>query len=292
MSNSFFLRMFEVEYWSLEQRKLKLNAKTPGVLDGQIVYISGGASGMGLASAVLFQSKGANVFVVDVRQDRIDAALDNELNHQNNGGPPAAGMKVDVTQLTQVQASFHRCIDTYGGIDVVISNAGVVVQSSPGMAACEPPVLDKSMAINFYAHQWVSATAVTIMLQQQLGGSLLYNISKAPINPGPKLGPYAIAKSAALALMRQYAVEYGKHGIRANAVNADRVMTNLFDMKLVEERAAARGLTANEYFSSNLLQQQVFAIDAAKAFLHLTLSLKTTAAIITVDGGNIAAAVR
>ena len=66
MSNSLFLRMFEVEYWSLEQRKLKLSAKTPGVLDGQIVYISGGASGMGLASAVLFQSKGANVFVVDV----------------------------------------------------------------------------------------------------------------------------------------------------------------------------------------------------------------------------------
>ena len=280
-------KRFEVEYWELEQRKLKLNSKAPGALDGQVVYITGGASGMGLATAVLFQAQGANVFIADVRHDRIDNVLRKELSKG-----PAAGCQVDVTQLDQVQQSFDRCIDTYGGVDIVVSNAGVVVQASPGMASCSVEDLQKSMSVNFYGHQWVSSTAVTIMLQQQTGGSLLYNISKAPLNPGPKLGPYAIAKSAALALMRQYAVEYGEHGIRANAVNADRVMTNLFDMKLVEERAQARGLTAAQYFSSNLLKRQVFAVDAAKAFLHLTLSLKTTAAIVTVDGGNIAAAVR
>ena len=123
------------------------------------------------------------------------------------------------------------------------------------------------------------------------GGSLLYNISKAPLNP-VQTGAHVVAKAAALALMRQYAVEYGAHGIRANAVNADRVATNLFDMKLVEERAKARGLTAEQYFQSNLLKRQVFAEDVAQVFLNLTLSLKTTAAIVTVDGGNIAAAVR
>ena len=279
---------FDVEYWELEQRKLRLNKKLPGVLDGQIVYITGGASGMGLATAVLFQSKGASVFIADVRQDRIDYVLQNELNNL----PPASGCLVDVTKLEQVQNSLNQCIDTFGGVDIVISNAGIVVQSSPGMASCSPEILEKSMNVNFYGHQWVSSTATTIMLEQNTGGSLLFNISKAPLNPGPKLGPYAIAKSAALALMRQYAVDYGKHGIRANAVNADRVMTNLFDIKLVEERAAARGLNVKEYFSSNLLKRQVFSTDAAKAFLSLALSSKTTAGILTVDGGNIAAAVR
>ena len=277
--------MFDVEYWELEQRKLRLNAKTPGKLDGQVVYITGGASGMGLATAQLFQENGASIFIADVRQDRIDAVLSNELRGAN-------GTQVDVTNREQVIASMGACVDAYGGVDILVSNAGVVVQASPGMAACPPEDLIKSMNVNFYGHQNASSAAVNIMLQQDTGGSLLYNISKAPLNPGPQLGPYAIAKSAALALMRQYAVEYGNKGIRANAVNADRVMTNLFDMKLVEERAKSRGLTANQYFSSNLLQRQVFAVDAARAFLHLTLSPKTTAAIVTVDGGNIAAAVR
>ena len=278
---------FNVEYWELEQRKLKLGAKAPGSLDGQIVYVTGGASGMGLATARLFHEHGAHVFVADVRQDRIHQVLLNDLSGGN-----CAGMQVDVTNRDEVEASFGMCVDEFGGVDILVSNAGVIVQSSPGMATCPPEDLIKSMAVNFYGHQWTSSAAVKIMLNQNIGGSLLYNISKAPLNPGPALGPYAIAKSAALALMRQYAVEYGKDGIRANAVNADRVMTNLFDMKLVEDRAKARGLTAKQYFSSNLLNRQVFAEDAARAFLHLTLSPKTTAAIVTVDGGNIAAAVR
>ena len=92
------------------------------------------------------------------------------------------------------------------------------------------------------------------MQAQATGGCLLFNVSKAPLNPGPQLGPYAIAKAATLALMRQYAVEYGQYGIRSNAVNADRIRTNLFDMSLVEERAKSRGLTASEYFASNLLK--------------------------------------
>merc|ERR1711865_986856 len=114
------------------------------------------------------------------------------------------------------------------------------------------------MAVNFYAHQLVSSSAVRIMQRQKsTGGCLLYNISKAPLNPGAKLGPYCVAKAAALALMRQYAIEYGSAGIRANAVNPDRVRTNPFDMKLVEDRARARGLSSAQYFASNLLKREV-----------------------------------
>ena len=79
--------------------------------------------------------------------------------------------------------------------------------------------------------------------KERLRSSVLYNVSKAPLNPGPQLGPYVVAKAATLALMRQYAIEYGTNGITSNGVNPDRVRTNLFDMKLVEERAKSRGLT-------------------------------------------------
>jgi NAD(P)-dependent dehydrogenase (short-subunit alcohol dehydrogenase family) len=106
------------------------------------------------------------------------------------------------------------------------------------------------------------------------------------------MGPYVVAKAATLALMRQYCIEYGEFGITANAVNADRVRTNLFDLALVEKRANARGLTAQQYFSANLLQREVLADDVAAAFLALATATKTTGSIFTVDGGNIAAAPR
>ena len=120
----------------------------------------------------------------------------------------------------------------------------------------------------------------------------MYNVSKAPLNPGPQLGPYAVAKAATLALMRQYAIEYGAFGITSNAVNPDRIRTNLFDMKLVEERAKSRGLTAEQYFASNLLNREVLSVDVAHAFFVLALSEKTTGGIFTVDGGNISASPR
>tara|TARA_B110000008_G_C16495458_1_gene373896 strand:- start:96 stop:542 length:447 start_codon:yes stop_codon:yes gene_type:complete len=148
------------------------------------------------------------------------------------------------------------------------------------------------MNINFFGHQIVSSSVVQCMLAQGVGGSLLYNVSKAPLNPGPQLGPYVVAKAATLALMRQYAIEYGTNGITSNGVNPDRVRTNLFDMKLVEERAKSRGLTATEYFKSNLLKREVLSVDVARAFLHLAVSEKTTGCIFTVDGGNISASPR
>ena len=87
---------------------------------------------------------------------------------------------MDVTDRSAVQESFGRIVDTFGGVDILVSNAGVVVQSPGGMASLDARDLRKSMAVNFYGHQWVSSAAVQVMLQQGSGGSLLYNISKAP----------------------------------------------------------------------------------------------------------------
>ncbi|CAK9006568.1 Uncharacterized oxidoreductase YuxG (ORF2) [Durusdinium trenchii] len=283
--------LFDVEYWSLEQAKLKLGAVKPGKLQGRVAFVTGGGSGIGLETALLFAKEGACVFIADMVEDRVHQGVQ-AVAEARKDKFAAAGAVLDVGDREQVEAAFHQACVHFGGVDVVVSNAGIVVQAAPGMASVEPKDLERSMNVNFLGHQWVSSAAVRRMVPQGTGGCLLYNVSKAPLNPGPQLGPYCIAKAAALALMRQYCVEYGARKIRSNAVNADRVRTNLFDMDLVEARAKSRGLTAQQYFQSNLLGAEVLAGDVAQAFLSLAVAEKTTGSILTVDGGNIAAAPR
>jgi NAD(P)-dependent dehydrogenase (short-subunit alcohol dehydrogenase family) len=121
---------------------------------------------------------------------------------------------------------------------------------------------------------------------------LLFNASKQALNPGPNFGPYGLPKAALLALMRQYALDHGADGIRASAVNADRIRSGLLTADMVAERATARGVSEQTYMRGNLLGREVTADDVADAFLALALAEKTTGALITVDGGNIAAAPR
>jgi NAD(P)-dependent dehydrogenase (short-subunit alcohol dehydrogenase family) len=114
-------------------------------------------------------------------------------------------------------------------------------------------------------------------------------VSKAAFNPGPSFGPYAVAKTALLALARQYAIDLGSRGIRSNAVNADRIRTKLFAGDVVAKRAQARGVSVDEYFKANLLAREVTAQDVAQAFAHLAQAHATTGCVVTVDGGNPAA---
>ena len=130
------------------------------------------------------------------------------------------------------------------------------------------------------------------MLAQGTGGCLLFNVSKQAINPGPDFGPYGLPKAATLFLVRQYALDYGAQGIRANAVNADRIRSGLLDDDMIAARSKSRGVSQEEYMRGNLLHREVTADDVAQAFLSQALALKTTADVTTVDGGNIAAALR
>ena len=130
------------------------------------------------------------------------------------------------------------------------------------------------------------------MQQQGTGGCLLFNVSKQAVNPGANFGPYGLPKAATLLLVRQYALEYGADGIRANAVNADRIRSGLMTEDFIKQRAKARGVSETDYMRGNLLGREVTADDVAQAFLHQALALKTTADVTTVDGGNIAAALR
>ena len=199
-------------------------------------------------------------------------------------------MRCDVTDATSVQAAFDQIAAAFGGVDIAVSNAGAAWQGRIGEV--DEDILRKSFELNFYGHQRVAQAAVRIMKAQGTGGCLLFNVSKQAVNPGPNFGPYGIPKAAALALMRQYALDYGAEGIRANAVNADRIRSGLLTPGMIASRAKARGLSEKDYMSGNLLGREVTADDVAQAFLHHALALKTTADVTTVDGGNIAAAMR
>ena len=196
----------------------------------------------------------------------------------------------DVTDAVSVDAAFAKVAERFGGVDIVVSNAGAAWQGRIGEVAEE--VLRKSFELNFYGHQRVAQAAVRIMLAQDTGGCLLFNVSKQAVNPGPDFGPYGLPKAATLFLARQYAVDYGTRGIRANVVNADRVRSGLLTADMIAVRSTARGLSEKDYMSGNLLGREVTADDVAQAFVAQALALKTTAGIATVDGGNIAAALR
>jgi len=271
--------LFDMEYWSLEQAKL--GNQSPRPLDGQIVYISGAARGIGAAVARVFADAGAALYLVD-RDGEPLAAIAKQLK--------AASEILDVADEQAVRRSVQNCALTYGGLDGVVSNAGFAPQSP--IAQCPTSLLEASFAVNFYAHQWIAAEAFGLLERQGMGGFLLFNASKAAFNPGPQFGPYALAKAALVALTKQYALEGGGLGIRANAVNADRIRTNLMSATEVEARAQARGLEVDAYFRSNLLDREVTADDVAEAFLHLARAPSTTGCVLTVDGGNIAASPR
>lgn len=270
---------FDMEYWSLEQAKLGQAAEKP--LARSVVLITGAGSGIGAATARAFRNAGAEVALLDIAFEAVEQVA------ARTGGLAVA---CDVTDGHAIATAFERVIVTYGGIDIVVSNAGAAWQGRIGEV--EEAVLRRSFDLNFWAHQRIARRAVAVMRAQGTGGCLLFNVSKQALNPGRDFGPYGVPKAAALALMRQYAVDYGQDGIRANAVNADRVRTGLLTDRLIRERARARGVSEQDYMSGNLLHCEVTADDVAQAFVHLALSAKTTAAVLTVDGGNIAAAVR
>ncbi len=271
--------LFDMEYWSLEQAKL--GKSKPRSLEGRVVYVTGAARGIGEATARRFAAEGAALYLVDREQAPLER-LAKELRARHEA--------LDLTDEHAVRQSVEHAVLAYGGLDGVISNAGIAPQGPIDKASTQ--ALQHSFAINFYAHHWVASAAVAVMRRQARGGFLLFNASKAAWNPGAGFGPYALPKAALLSLVKQYALELGELGIRSNAVNADRIRTGLLDAHEVEQRSAARGLSTDAYYRSNLLGREVTAGDVAKAFLDLALAESTTGSVTTVDGGNIAASPR
>jgi rhamnose utilization protein RhaD (predicted bifunctional aldolase and dehydrogenase)/NAD(P)-dependent dehydrogenase (short-subunit alcohol dehydrogenase family) len=273
--------LFDVEYWSLEQAKLG-NAKEPA-LAGQVAAITGAVGAIGFATAKAFAAAGAEVALLDVDEAAAQARA-------KAVGGTALGLRCDVTDAASVRDAFAQVASAFGGLDIAVSNAGAAWQGRIGEV--DEAVLRQSFELNFYGHQRVAQAAVRIMRAQGTGGCLLFNVSKQAVNPGPDFGPYGLPKAATLFLVRQYALEYGSEGIRANAVNADRVRSGILTEEMIASRSKARGVSEQAYMRGNLLGREVTAEDVAHVFLAQALALKTTADVTTVDGGNIAAALR
>ena len=270
--------LFALEYWSLEQAKLKGQVAKP--LTGQIAVVTG-AGAIGAATARALAADGAAVAVLDVNGEAANKAA-SEVK--------GLGLECDVTKPEAVAQAFAAVCERFGGVDILVSNAGAAWQGRIGDVSDE--TLRKSFELNFFAHQTVARETVRIMLKQDTGGVLLFNISKQAVNPGQNFGPYGLPKAATMLLMRQYALDYGADGIRSNGVNADRIRSGLLTDEMIAARSKARGLSEADYMAGNLLHAEVTADDVAQAFLALAKARKTTGHVGTVDGGNIAAALR
>lgn len=282
--------IFDMEYWSLEQAKLKKGKEKSH--NRNIVLITGGAGTIGSSIASKFNSCGAEVIIVDKDLEQLKIT-------SNNIGSNCKAIKCDLTESKEIENLFLEIISTYGGLDILVLNAGIALQGK--MSNLDSEVLRKSFELNFFSQQAIIKEALSIFKEQDLnytdntfllGGQLLFNISKQTLNPGKGFGAYGISKSALLALMKQYAIEEGPHSIRSNGVNADRIRSGLLTKEMITERSNARGIDESEYMKGNLLKKEVEAKDVADAFVSLSLMKKTTGAIITVDGGNTAAMVR
>ena len=270
--------IFDVEYWSLEQAKIN---KPKKILEGNVVVITGSTGTIGFETYKMFKSYGAEVVLLDYNLERLKD-LQSKIKE--------LCIHCDVRNKKSVKKVFNQICEKYGGIDILISNAGTATNGAIG--EIDDNVLRQSFEDNFFSHQNCASEAIKIMKKQNINGCLLFNISKQSVNPGKNFGPYGLPKSALLSLCKQYAVDYGSYGIRSNGVNADRIRSGLMNDKMIRTRAKARSVSTDDYMRENLLLNEVKAEDVAKAFFHLATSKKTTGAVLTVDGGNIAASLR
>lgn len=248
---------------------------------GKVVAVTGAASGIGREIARVFAQAGAAVAALDISE----AALARVA--ADNGCRPYL---CDVTDTAAVGTVFENLAVEMGGLDMLVSNAGSAQQGAIGDLPIEE--LRRSFELNFFGHQNACQAAIKIFRRQGRGGTILFNISNQSVNPGKDFGPYGIPKAATMALMKQYAVDHGREGIRANGINAGRIRSGLMTDQMIVERAVARGMTPQEYMAGNLLGVEVTASDIAGAFLHLAQMDKVNAAVLTVDGGVMATSLR
>jgi rhamnulose-1-phosphate aldolase/alcohol dehydrogenase len=279
---------FHAEYWPLELYKLTL-LPPDRELAGQVAVVTGAASGIGRAVALRLAREGAHVAVTDLDLNGATAVA--EAIVKEHGLRRAVAMQLDVTSEDNVRSTFEAVCREYGGVDVVISNAGV---SSFGLLETLPlPEWEKAFAVNTRGHFLMARSAMAIMREQGRGGSIVFNASKNVTAPGREFGAYSVSKAAEAQLCRIVALEGGEHRIRANMLNPDAIFgdSRFWSAEMREMRARAYGIDAGAlpdyYRNRTLLKTEVTADDVAEAALFLAgpRSAKTTGAMLPVDGG-------
>jgi len=279
---------FHAEYWPLELYKLTLLPKEKE-LASKVVIVTGAASGIGRAVAERFAEEGAHVVVTDV-----DLSLAEEVAQgivKNHGLRRALALPLDVADESAVERAFEETVTAYGGVDIVVSNAGISSFGSLDVLKTED--WDRAFAVNARGHFLVARAAIRIMKQQGTGGSIVFNASKNVTAPGKEFGAYSVSKAAEAQLCRIVALEGGEFGIRANMLNPDAIFggSRFWSDEMREMRAQNYGIDAGKlpdfYRNRTLLKCEVTAADVAEAALFLAgpRSAKTTGAMLPVDGG-------
>jgi NAD(P)-dependent dehydrogenase (short-subunit alcohol dehydrogenase family) len=283
--------IFHVDYWPLELYKLTL-APAPKEFEGRIVLVTGAASGIGRTVARHLAGLGAQTVLLDLDGTGLEETA---RMIAEDAAPGALTIQANLTEECSVREAIRRAVETYGGIDGLVSNAGIAAAGR--LTEIEPDFWRRSMEVNTTSHFLITAEAIKAMAAQGLGGSIVYVASKNAFGPGAGFGAYSAAKAAQVQLARIAAMEGGPHGIRSNVVNPDAVFegSKIWSDEVRAERAAAHGVPVEEleafYAKRNLLGTKISPRDVAEAvaFLLSDRSKATTGTVITVDGGVAAA---
>ncbi len=278
---------FSAEYWGLELYKLTL-APLEKELARRTALVTGAASGIGRAIAQRFAEEGAHVVIADLHEKHCQAVA--ESINRVHGGERAIGIAMDVTSEDAVRCGFAEAARAFGGLDIVVSNAGTAPTGRIEDLSLQ--TWEQSLAVNATGHFLVAREAVKMLRAQGLGGSIVFNVTKNVFAPGADFGAYSCAKAAEAQLARILAIENGQFGIRVNMLNPDAVFeAGLWTPELKAERARAKGIPIEKFEQSiqqsNLLKVEVTARDVAEAALFFASerSAKTTGAVLPIDGG-------
>lgn len=281
---------FDIEYWLLEEAKLQRMPK-PKALAGRIAFITGGAGGIGKATAIRLAREGACVMLADIDREALEAAV-GELQAQF-GADVVAGVECNVTDEDAVQVTLAQTGVAFGGLDILVSNAGIA--SAAPLEDTSLELWDKNIGILATGYFLVAREGFRLLKRQALGGSIIFIASKNGLVASANASAYCTAKAAELQLARGIALEGAPLGIRCNSVNPDAVLrgSRIWSGKWKQERAEAYGMDEEQleehYRQRSLLKRNVFPEDIAEAvyfFANEETAGKSTGNILNVDAGH------
>jgi len=269
--------IFDIEYWDLEQAKLR-RAGAPPVFAGEIALVTGAASGIGKACAEAFLRRGAAVVGLD-RNPSIETTFRR---------PDYLGLVCDLTDAKAVDAAMDVAVRRFGGVDMLVLNAGIFPASAP-VQSLAVDAWRSAMSVNVEANLLVMQAAHPLLGLAPRGGRVVVIGSKNVPAPGPGAAAYSASKAALHQLARVAALEWAKDGIRINTIHPNAVYdTALWTDEVLASRAKAYNLTVEQYKRNNLLKTEVSSKDVAELAAEMCgpLFAKTTAAQVPVDGGT------
>jgi NAD(P)-dependent dehydrogenase (short-subunit alcohol dehydrogenase family) len=280
---------FDIEYWLLEEAKLQRMPK-PKSLAGRVALVTGGAGGIGQAIAARLMDEGACVALADIDRASLDRAVADF--GKRFGNDAVAGVVADVTDETAVDAAFRDAVIGYGGVDIVVANAGIA--SAAPFEDTSLELWNRNIAILATGYFLSARAGYRIMKDQGLGGSIVFIASKNALAASPGASAYCAAKAAEVHLARCLALEGAPYGIRANTVNPDAVLrgSKIWQGEWRAQRAASNKVDESEleevYRQRSLLKLSVYPEDIAEAVYYFAsdLSAKSTGNILNVDAGN------